>query len=368
MNRRKFIKNINGLGMGVILLPDPLLFSYPEQAEQYRLSRLKVSRELIKNVLVGLRPFRRSGFMVRADRLGEKLLIHNYGHGGCGVSLSWGTSKLAMGIAMESPHRDCAVIGCGAVGLATARLLQQAGWKVNIYAKDLPPNTTSDIAGAEWGVGSIAHEKSVHFRAQLESSKKFSFEYFKNMNGLKYGIKWRDYYSPAKNSASTSDKWDQYLMDFEVLKGRQSPFKTKAAYKYREMIIEPAIYLPALIQDFRNAGGKISIRDFKNKNEFQSLSEPVIMNCTGIGAKKLFDDKELTPIKGQLIILDNQGGIDYCMSGGRHFTYMFRRVNNIALGGTLELGNWDLSPNESAIDSMIRHHRSLGRHLKKKRN
>ena len=100
--------------MGIILLPDPLLFPYLQQAEQYRLNRINVSRELIKDILVGLRPFRRSGFLVKAELLEEKTLIHNYGHGGCGVTLSWGTSKLAMDIAMESTHRDCAVIQNGA--------------------------------------------------------------------------------------------------------------------------------------------------------------------------------------------------------------------------------------------------------------
>ena len=43
----------------------------------------------------GLRPYRRSGFVVREDRIGEKRLIHNYGHGGAGITLSWGTAKLA---------------------------------------------------------------------------------------------------------------------------------------------------------------------------------------------------------------------------------------------------------------------------------
>jgi glycine/D-amino acid oxidase-like deaminating enzyme len=43
-----------------------------------------------------------------------------------------------------------AVLGCGGVGGATARLLQRRGWRVRIYARDLPPETTSNIAGAQW--------------------------------------------------------------------------------------------------------------------------------------------------------------------------------------------------------------------------
>ena len=67
-------------------------------------------------------------------------------HGGGGITLSWGTSHLARELATETQHKRCAILGCGAAGLSAARLMQNAGWEVSIYAKDLPPNTTSNIA------------------------------------------------------------------------------------------------------------------------------------------------------------------------------------------------------------------------------
>ena len=40
---------------------------------------------------VGLRPFRKSGIRVELDRLGDRRpVIHNYGHGGAGFTVSWG--------------------------------------------------------------------------------------------------------------------------------------------------------------------------------------------------------------------------------------------------------------------------------------
>ncbi len=45
--------------------------------------------------VVGLRPFRPAGFVVSSQKVDEKLVVHNYGHGGGGVTLSWGTSELA---------------------------------------------------------------------------------------------------------------------------------------------------------------------------------------------------------------------------------------------------------------------------------
>src|SRR5215510_879444 len=115
-----------------------------------RLGRVLVSADRIIRTDVGLRPFRPSGFVVRGETLGDKLLVHNYGHGGAGVTLSWGTADLAARLALEAPARQIAVLGAGAVGLATARLLQQRGASVTIYAAALPPDTTSNIAGAQW--------------------------------------------------------------------------------------------------------------------------------------------------------------------------------------------------------------------------
>src|SRR5438477_1435077 len=112
-----------------------------------RLAPVIVAKDRVIRTIVGLRPFRPSGFVVRAEKLDAKTLVHNYGHGGAGITLSWGTSQLAMELASGVAARECAVIGCGVVGLSTARLAQMRGMAVTIYAKAMPPETTSNVAG-----------------------------------------------------------------------------------------------------------------------------------------------------------------------------------------------------------------------------
>ena len=114
------------------------------------LTPVLVSPDREITTVVGLRPHRSSGFVVRAEEIGEELVIHNYGHGGGGITLSWGTSQMATDMLPGEPVSAVAVIGCGAVGLATARLLQDRGLHVTICASELPPNTTSNIAGGQW--------------------------------------------------------------------------------------------------------------------------------------------------------------------------------------------------------------------------
>src|SRR5437016_6238121 len=115
-----------------------------------RLAPVQVSPDRVIRTVVGLRPFRPSGFVVRAQSIDGKTIVHNYGHGGGGITLSWGTAHLATELALPTGARRMAVLGAGAVGLATARLLQERGVEVTIYTKDLPPYTTSNIAGGQW--------------------------------------------------------------------------------------------------------------------------------------------------------------------------------------------------------------------------
>jgi glycine/D-amino acid oxidase-like deaminating enzyme len=67
------------------------------------LTPVLVSPDREIRTVVGLRPYRPSGFVVRAEKLGEKLVIHNYGHGGAGITLSWGTSQLAAALLPGGP-------------------------------------------------------------------------------------------------------------------------------------------------------------------------------------------------------------------------------------------------------------------------
>ena len=108
-----------------------------------QLPRLRVGGDRITNITVCTRPFRAQGPRLDVERIQGKTVVHNYGHGGSGWSLSWGSSAIAAENAMASGERQVGVIGCGAMGLTSALLLQRAGARVTIYAKELPPNVRS---------------------------------------------------------------------------------------------------------------------------------------------------------------------------------------------------------------------------------
>ena len=321
---------------------------------------VQVSEDRVIRKVAGLRPYRPSGFVVRADKLGDKLLVHNYGHGGGGVTLSWGSARLAAELAAAADARRAAVLGCGVIGLSTARLLQDRGWDVTIYARDLPPNTTSNIAGAQWSPASVFDDARISpaFREQYELALRWSYRQFQHLVGERYGVRWiSNYYlrdQPFADDASFFRTPDVYPR-LGRLARHQHPFPAPYAVHLDTLFIEPPVYLPALLADFRLAGGQLVVREFTTVDAVAGLPEPVVVNCTGLGARALFDDQALMPIKGQLTVLRPQSEIDYLLI--YRDLYMFPRRDGILLGGTHERGDWSLEPDAVAAARILDGHR-----------
>jgi D-amino-acid oxidase len=384
MDRRRFVQHVGTslIATGASL---PLLAGCAPQALQRRteprqrfapdtsyvgdacgLPRVQVAEDREIRTVVGLRPFRPSGFVVRAERLGDTLVVHNYGHGGAGITLSWGTSKLAVDLGAQGHRGAVAVLGCGAVGLANARLLQEAGFEVTIYAKALPPETTSNIAGGQWFPAFLSdpQRRSAAFNAQLRAAAEYAYRRYQTMVGARFGVRWmRNYF--LSHRAFGDDGYlgrdgplHGLLPELRDLRAGEHPFSSfEFARRIDTLIVEPPVYLAAMLDEFRIAGGRIVVRELGDRGAVQALAEKLVFNCTGLGAKTLFDDDELTPVKGQLTILLPQPEVEYAVLAGD--LYMFPRSDGILLGGTHDEGNASLDPDADARTRILAGHRAL---------
>jgi len=135
----------------------------------------RISMDNVIRSIVGLRPYRPSGFVVRSEKFDDKVVVHNYGHGGGGITLSWGSSALAVRETLGMEQREAAVVGGGVMGLTSARLLQDAGWKVTIYTRDVARHTTSNRAGGQWSPASV-YDKDVGGRIRYSLDGKLFSE------------------------------------------------------------------------------------------------------------------------------------------------------------------------------------------------
>jgi D-amino-acid oxidase len=312
---------------------------------------VQVDESRVIRTVAGLRPYRRSGFVVRAEALGDKRLVHNYGHGGAGITLSWGSSKLATELGLPGHRGPVAVLGSGVMGLSTARLVQEAGFPVTIYTAALPPDTTSNIAGGQFHPFGFFADDAVtpEFRAQFARALDYSWRRFQIMVGDDYGIRWLPTYVEANSPEAKVIATFPPVNRMVPVSGH--PFPLESVRRYDTMYVETGRYLRQTIRDVQVAGGRIEVRRFAAPADLAALPEALVFNCTGLGSRDLFGDLELHPARGQLAILEPQPEVRYAALGD--FGYMFPRPDGIVLGGTFELDQWDTTPDPKAIARIL---------------
>lgn len=303
----------------------------------------------------GLRPYRRSGFVVRAEALGDKRLVHNYGHGGGGITLSWGSSRLATELGLQGHGGPVAIIGAGVMGLSTARLVQEAGFPVTVYTQALPPDTTSNIAGGQFHPYAVFKEGEATpgFMAQFTRALDYSWRRFQILVGEDYGVRWLPTY------VETDSPEARLLQTFppvnRMLSPAEHPFPWDSTLRYDTMYVEMGRYLRQMLRDVQIAGGRIEVRRFESPADISALGEALVFNCSGLGSRDLFGDLELRPARGQLAILEPQPEVRYALTGSPG--YMFPRPDGILLGGTFELDQWDTTPDPATIQRIIESHK-----------
>jgi glycine/D-amino acid oxidase-like deaminating enzyme len=367
--RRDLLKAIGagavaaGLGACVPVTSSSAKYQRPYSRNPWLAPR--ISMDNVIRSIVGLRPYRPSGFVVKSEQFDDKVVVHNYGHGGGGITLSWGSSALAVRETLGMEHRDVAVVGGGVMGLTSARLLQDAGWKVTIYTREVARHSTSNRAGGQWSPASV-YDKDVvtdAFMSQLVWAAKVSHHAQTNLGGADYGIRWMENYFLSDKPFDDEDRYPGLadLFPYEAtLQPGEHPFPVPYVRVMVTMMVEPATFLRRLTEDFHQAGGRTVLRNFADRSEVLALEEPVIFNCTGLGAKALFGDDELTPVKGQLVFLPPDLDVDYLtIGGGDELLYMFSRSDALVLGGTSKKGDWSTQPEPAETARIVAGHQRI---------
>jgi len=328
----------------------------PPRVPPLRLPRVKVAADRVIRTEVGLRPFRTTGFRLERVILEGKTLVHNYGHGGSGITLSWGCAHLAVeALSIGGLPERVAVLGAGALGLATARLLQRRGVEVVLYAKALPPDTTSNVAAGQWAPHLVSDTASEAFQSQFLRAVRLSHRAFQALDGARYGIRWLTNYN--LDNAGVAPALRDLFPEAKTLKPGEHPFPANEVAQFVTMLVETPVYLDAMLRDLRRAGGRIVVRTFTSAREIAALPEAAIVNCTGLGAAALFEDEAMVPVKGQLTVLLPQREVDYIASFGG--LYMMPRRDGILLGGSFERGESSLVPDEEVAARILDGHAKM---------
>jgi D-amino-acid oxidase len=300
------------------------------------LAPIRARADRIFDIAVCLRPFRPAGPRVETERLGDMLVVHNYGHGGSGWSLSWGSSARAVRLAMQASPAEVAVIGCGALGLTSAILAQRAGARVTIYARDQLPETTSARATGEWTPDSriaLAGAAAANFGTVWEEMARAAFKTHRDYLGLPgTPVEWIDQYAvsddrprgntgsgntgsstgkPAVDFASYARRIRDLTPNWRRVPAEATPFKATSVARSEIMVFNIADYGHTLMNDFFIAGGQFRRAEFQAPRQIAALRQKVVINCTGYGARALWKDETLVPVRGQIARLIPQPEVRY---------------------------------------------------------
>jgi len=289
---------------------------------------IRADLDRIFRITVCLRPFRAAGPRQDIERVGDKVVVHNYGHGGSGWSLSWGSADLVVRRAIEvTPGlQECAVLGCGALGLTAALTAQRMGLRVTIYAKERPPYVRSSRATGSWSPDSRIALTSVvapEFGAAWEKMARISFGMYQSYLGSAgTPVEWTDRYnlrdepdSPAQGEVRKFASYESRIADLtpraQEMPPGTTPFPTKYVRRTSSLTFNVAGYSRQLVDEFQSAGGRIETREFHTPADLTVVPQSTVINCTGYGARSLWSDESIVPVRGQIAWLIPQEGVNY---------------------------------------------------------
>lgn len=255
---------------------------------------------------------------------------------------------------MNQP-RSAFVVGCGVSGLTSAIRLIEAGFSVEIVARELPPDTTSNIAAAIW------FPFRAEPRARVLAWSKTTFDELARQHGEGVpGVTMtpfielydheapRPFWEPAVSTEVRRARPDELHPDYEM------------GWVTTVPVVETPAYLPYLVERFSSLGGKIHRQNIESIEEI-TAPDHVTVVCAGLGARDLLKDEEVFPIRGQVVRVTNPG-IRRALTddeGPRSVAYTIPRTDDIILGGIAVPNDWNRMPDPELSNEILKKCREL---------
>ncbi len=225
-------------------------------------------------------------------------------------------------------------MGAGVSGLSCGIRLLEQGHSVTIISEFISPNTVSDTAAAWWYPFLVE---------PINKTNKWSAETFDELVRL-MNEENVDCITMRKGREYLKEKeevpgWSEYIPHFRILNDEEIIQDYTFGWELEAPVIEMHIYMPWLMSRFKKLGGEIKIRKIEN---LDSVSTEVIVNCCGLGANELCNDKTVVPVRGQIIYIKQDPGFGRFDQKPDTLTYTIPRRDVTVLGGTAQVGDWTM--------------------------
>ncbi|MBR79736.1 MAG: amino acid oxidase [Euryarchaeota archaeon] len=240
----------------------------------------------------------------------------------------------------------CIVIGAGVSGLSCAIRLLENGHEVEVVSDKFSPDTVSDVAAAIW---------YPFLTAPAEKADKWGIVTYDELERLclqspESGVTMRDGREYLREVVGLPS-WKDGISAFRVLDQKEIPEGFRFGWEFRAPVIEMPLYMPWLGERVEELGGVLRHEFIAS---FSGLECDIVVNCVGLGARDLCNDMDVTPVRGQVIFVKQDPGIGHFDQQPESLTYTIPRSDVTVLGGTAQVGDWEMDVREEDNDSILK--------------
>lgn len=309
-----------------MLLITLTVFSDPILADSLEIRKITPPNLHAANIgrkIVAYRPMRKGSPALTLELHGDKIILNNYGHGGSGWSLAPGSADFVanllehnqLGIAVN--HEDAIVVlGAGTIGMFTALELINRGYtNITIIAEEYD-NLTSHVAGGL--LAPVSMDNNPELQATIDAIGINSYKFYKsvalkNNRQITSGARIVPAYFASREDSGLEPYVGMVMQPAnDVLVDFQNGTQHKMVVYDDSIFMDTAKLMQLLHKTLQDSGVKFEHRKVFS---FADLSQKIIFNCTGSGAKELLHDENLVAIQGHLIMLKDQDphSLEYMM-------------------------------------------------------
>ena len=244
---------------------------------------------------------------------------------------------------------DALILGAGVSGLSVGIVLLKQGYSVEIWAKDVPPHTTSDVAAALW------YPYLCNPRDKAITWSKDTHDYLTAyaLPDPRSGCIMRSFIELFEEPVG-EPWWADAVDEYRHALPEELPPGYVDGYQTDVVLMDSEVYMRWLVDVFTELGGVITIREVSDFSE-ACAANPVVINCTGLGSRQLCGDERVYPVRGQVVRASLNSFSDIVVSEtASGLSLIAPRIDDVVLGGTTQANNWNTEVDEEDTAEILR--------------
>ena len=244
--------------------------------------------------------------------------------------------------------KDVLVIGGGVMGLTCGVRLAEEGWRVRVWSAARPEDTTSAVAAAIWYPYLASPE------ARVAAWGERTYRVLEELSAdAETGVRMLPGIELSRGPIP-DPPWAAAVPDLRHARPDELPPGYADALVLSVPMADMAVYLPWLEHRLLSRGATLEVRRAASLAE-AAAEAPLVVDCTGLGARELAGDESLYPVRGQIVRVENPGLTRFWLDDENPagLTYIIPRFTDCVLGGTSEKGRWETEPDPEVAAAIV---------------